>query len=81
MPRRGNIGLVAIGRNEGERLRLCLGSVPGDMPIAYIDSASTDGSAELARSMGAVVVELGGGGMRSPPRALPRAQLLQPDVR
>src|SRR3546814_5761219 len=28
------------------------------MPIAYIDSASTDGSAELARSMGAVVVEL-----------------------
>src|SRR3546814_6782852 len=58
LPRRGNIGLVAIGRNEGERLRLCLGSVPGDMPIAYIDSASTDGSAELARSMGAVVVEL-----------------------
>ncbi|WP_294029505.1 glycosyltransferase [Sphingopyxis sp.] len=58
MPRHGNIGLVAIGRNEGERLRLCLGSVPGGMPIAYVDSASTDGSADFARSMGAVVVDL-----------------------
>src|SRR3546814_19380344 len=28
------------------------------MPIAYIASASTDGSAELARSMGAVVAAL-----------------------
>ena len=58
MPRQGNLGLVAIGRNEGERLRLCLGAVPDTMPIAYVDSASTDGSAEFARSIGALVVEL-----------------------
>ena len=58
LSRHGNLGLVAIGRNEGERLRLCLGSVPDTMPIAYVDSASTDGSAEYARSIGALVVEL-----------------------
>jgi glycosyltransferase involved in cell wall biosynthesis len=52
-------GVVAIGRNEGERLRLCLASVVGrGMTVVYVDSASTDGSVELARSMGAQVVEL-----------------------
>ncbi len=62
------IGLVAIGRNEGERLRECLDSVLGDaaegrwngQPVAvvYVDSGSSDGSVELARAKGASVVEL-----------------------
>lgn len=54
-----DVGVIAIGRNEGERLRRCLASVTGrGMPVVYVDSASTDGSAELARSMGAEVVAL-----------------------
>ena len=54
-----DVGVIAIGRNEGERLRRCLASVTGrGMPVVYVDSASTDGSADLARSMGAEVVAL-----------------------
>ncbi len=53
------IGLVAIGRNEGERLRRCLDSICGrGNAVVYVDSGSTDGSVELARSRGAIVVEL-----------------------
>ena len=53
------IGLVAIGRNEGERLRRCLESVQGKVAqIVYVDSGSTDGSVTLARSLGVEVVEL-----------------------
>lgn len=53
------IGIIAIGRNEGERLRQCLTSVVGrGWPVVYVDSASTDGSAALARAMGAEVVDL-----------------------
>jgi GT2 family glycosyltransferase len=54
-----DIAVIAIGRNEGERLRRCLASaLASGCSVAYIDSKSTDGSPELARSMGAVVVEL-----------------------
>lgn len=53
------IGLVAIGRNEGQRLRQCLLSSMGKVAlIVYVDSGSTDGSVELARSLGVEVVEL-----------------------
>jgi glycosyltransferase involved in cell wall biosynthesis len=52
------VGLVAIGRNEGERLKVCLGSIPDGIPITYVDSGSTDGSVTFARSLGANVVEL-----------------------
>ena len=53
------IGVVAIGRNEGERLRQCLESVAGKVgAVVYVDSGSTDGSADLARSLGAEVVSL-----------------------
>lgn len=53
------IGLVAIGRNEGQRLRQCLLSVIGKVGwVIYVDSGSTDGSVELARSLGVDVVEL-----------------------
>ena len=54
-----DIGIIVIGRNEGERLRRCLESVVGRaMSVVYVDSGSTDGSVQLARSMGADVVEL-----------------------
>jgi glycosyltransferase involved in cell wall biosynthesis len=53
------IGVVAIGRNEGERLRRCLTSVVGQAAqVVYVDSGSTDGSIALARGLGAIVVEL-----------------------
>lgn len=53
------IGVVAIGRNEGERLGACLLSVIGKgRTVVYVDSGSTDGSVELARSLGVHVVEL-----------------------
>lgn len=53
------VGLVAIGRNEGERLRQCLLSVIGKVAhVVYVDSGSTDGSIELARSLLVDVVEL-----------------------
>ena len=52
-------GIVVIGRNEGDRLGLCLESVTGlGAPVVYVDSASTDGSAGRARSRGCRVVEL-----------------------
>lgn len=54
-----NIGLVAIGRNEGERLRQCLLSVVGKVAqVVYVDSGSTDGSVELAKALSVSVVEL-----------------------
>lgn len=54
-----DIGVVAIGRNEGERLRRCLASIANEVgAIVYVDSASKDGSVQLARSWGADVVEL-----------------------
>jgi GT2 family glycosyltransferase len=54
-----DVAIVAIGRNEGERLKLCLRAALRDAPIAvYVDSGSADGSAEYARSMGCLVVEL-----------------------
>jgi glycosyltransferase involved in cell wall biosynthesis len=53
------VGVIAIGRNEGERLRQCLASLVGrGLPVVYVDSKSTDGSPDLARSMGAEVVVL-----------------------
>jgi GT2 family glycosyltransferase len=54
-----HLGVVVIGRNEGERLRRCLSAVCGrNLTITYVDSNSTDGSSTLARTLGAEVVEL-----------------------
>ena len=54
------IGVVAIGRNEGERLVRCLDSAlrQGAAAVVYVDSGSTDGSADEARGMGCEVVDL-----------------------
>src|SRR3954454_3545676 len=55
-----DLGVIAIGRNEGERLRRCLTSVVGreNCVVVYVDSNSTDRSVALARELGAEVVEL-----------------------
>src|SRR3569623_3217603 len=52
------IGVVVIGRNEGERLKASLASLHGIAHIVYVDSGSTDGSQAYARSRGVTVVEL-----------------------
>jgi glycosyltransferase involved in cell wall biosynthesis len=54
-----SIGIVVIGRNEGERLRGCLESL-GDLRdrTTYVDSGSRDTSVALSRSLGVEVVEL-----------------------
>lgn len=53
------VGLVAIGRNEGDRLRKCIESVVGRVSkVVYVDSGSTDDSVAMAQSHGVVVVEL-----------------------
>lgn len=53
------IGIVAIGRNEGERLVRCLRSLQGSgCPVVYVDSGSSDGSVDAARALGASVVAL-----------------------
>jgi GT2 family glycosyltransferase len=53
------IGIVVIGRNEGQRLRRCLAALPmNGCWVVYVDSASTDGSPQLAAAAGAHVVAL-----------------------
>jgi glycosyltransferase involved in cell wall biosynthesis len=61
------LSIVIIGRNEGERLARCLQSVSparggeGKTELIYVDSASTDGSQQIAADFGAQVVVLNGG--------------------
>jgi len=65
------LGVVVIGRNEGERLARCLASVADrGAVVVYVDSGSTDGSVALARSRGLEVVELD----RSAPFSAARAR-------
>ena len=53
------VGVVAIGRNEGARLERCLKSVRGAAGrTVYVDSGSTDGSVERAAALGAELVRL-----------------------
>ena len=53
------VAIVAIGRNEGDRLKSCLrAAMVGSRPLVYVDSGSEDGSAEYARSVGCRVIEL-----------------------
>jgi len=59
---RSRVGIVVIGRNEGERLRRCLGSIPtAAIATIYVDSGSRDESVEIARETGVRVVELSPG--------------------
>lgn len=53
------VGVVIIGRNEGDRLVRCLASlVTRAQRIVYVDSGSTDSSVNAARRVGADVVTL-----------------------
>jgi len=55
----GSVGVVVIGRNEGERLRWCLESIRNQSNcVIYVDSGSSDESVSLAKSLSAAVVEL-----------------------
>ena len=61
VPEPATIGIVAIGRNEGARLEQCLRSLLSQShAVIYADSASSDGSADLARRLGVETVELSG---------------------
>lgn len=54
-----DLGVVVIGRNEGERLHRCLESIRSQSEwIVYVDSGSEDDSVKFARSLGVEVVEL-----------------------
>lgn len=64
------VGVVVIGRNEGERLSRCLATVSArGAKVLYVDSGSSDGSPDLARRAGAEVLELKSGGRMSAARA------------
>lgn len=55
------LAVVAIGRNEGERLRTCLTSALASglaQVVVYVDSGSTDGSVAMAQGLGCQVVNL-----------------------
>lgn len=60
-----DVSVVVIGRNEGERLLRCLGSVAAAHwgawrhEVIVVDSHSTDGSPERARAAGAQVLGIG----------------------
>jgi len=81
--------IVAIGRNEGERLERCLRSI-ARAPAAqgallvYADSGSSDGSPQRARALGAEVVELPAGTRHTAARGrnagLARALELRPEL-
>lgn len=61
------LSIVVIGRNEGARLQRCLESVhrmhglDGEKELIYVDSASTDGSLQIAADLGAMAICLTGG--------------------
>ncbi|MGD0959170.1 MAG: glycosyltransferase, partial [Methylomonas sp.] len=54
-----NVGVVVIGRNEGERLRRCLASIAGQSALSvYVDSGSSDDSIQIAETSGVAVINL-----------------------
>jgi GT2 family glycosyltransferase len=60
LPADDAVGVVVIGRNEGERLKRCLRSLldQGAGPIVYVDSGSSDDSVAFSQSLGVDVVNL-----------------------
>lgn len=58
-PKSINLGFVVIGRNEGDRLKRCLGSIPASRrPTIYVDSGSNDASVQVASELGAMTLAL-----------------------
>src|SRR5687767_5860745 len=57
--RTSRVGIVVIGRNEGDRLLACLESLRGlGCMTVYVDSGSGDGSAARAAPLCDVVIEV-----------------------
>ena len=56
-----SVGLVVIGRNEGERFLGCLASLPSGIPAVYVDSGSTDASVANAEAANVYVAILSHG--------------------
>ena len=53
------VGLIAIGRNEGDRLKKCLITLPAELGlVVYVDSDSNDDSVNFAENRGVEVVSL-----------------------
>lgn len=52
------LGVVVIGRNEGERLKACLASLNGVAALVYVDSGSQDGSLGYAAAQGIDTIAL-----------------------
>lgn len=52
------LGVVVIGRNEGDRLKACLASLNGVASLVYVDSGSQDGSLEYAAAQGIDTIAL-----------------------
>jgi glycosyltransferase involved in cell wall biosynthesis len=58
-PHNPALAVVVIGRNEGERLRRCIDTlIQQTAQIVYVDSGSTDGSCDMARSRKVHIVDL-----------------------
>ncbi len=60
MGRVNDLGVVVIGRNEGERLKTCISAFLniGSLKLVYVDSGSTDGSVDYVLSQGFDIVNL-----------------------
>ncbi|MCD1627365.1 glycosyltransferase [Seohaeicola saemankumensis] len=59
IPSASKVAAVAIGRNEGERLKRCLTSLTAQVArVVYVDSGSADDSVAFAHSLGVEVVTL-----------------------
>jgi glycosyltransferase involved in cell wall biosynthesis len=55
----GTVGVVVIGRNEGERLQRCLRSMTEQLAhLVYVDSGSSDESVAMSRALGVTAIEL-----------------------
>ncbi len=57
---KNSTGIVIIGRNEGERLKNCIASIPNDFRsrTVYVDSGSTDDSIYHAANQGLITLSL-----------------------
>lgn len=56
-PARPRLSLIVITRNEAHRLAACLASVPFADEVVVVDSGSGDGTPDMARRLGARVIE------------------------